>query len=110
MKLPNSNEALIPSEKLSDYLLSPTHPIGRFKAAFFRNLGFEQRNWQELEEALRGLLNLDAELVERSQFGQKYIIRGEITGPAGRNARVVSVWIILAPEDTPRFVTAYPED
>jgi len=27
--------AIIPRTKLRDYLLSPRHPIGRFKSAFF---------------------------------------------------------------------------
>jgi hypothetical protein len=29
-------------------------------------------------------------------------------GPAGRDARIVVVWIILDGEQFPRFVTAYP--
>lgn len=49
MQLPNSESAIVPEEKLRDYLLSPTHPIGRYKASFFHDLGYEQVNWQELE-------------------------------------------------------------
>jgi hypothetical protein len=40
---------------LRDYLLSPTHPIGRFKARFFAALGISPERRQELDEALRVL-------------------------------------------------------
>ena len=49
-----------------------------------------------------------AELAERTSFGQKYVVRGRIAGHAGRTANVVSVWIILNNEESPRFVTVYP--
>jgi len=32
--LPNADEAVIEPAKLRDYLLSTTHPLGRFKARF----------------------------------------------------------------------------
>ncbi len=35
---------------------------------------------------------------------------GPLTGLNGRVAEIVAVWIILAGEDAPRFVTAYPKD
>ena len=44
-----------------------------------------------------------------SPDGQKYEIRAILTGAGGRSAEIVSVWIILADEDVPRFVTACPE-
>jgi hypothetical protein len=45
MRLPNADEAVIPVEELRDYLLSPTHPIGRFKATFFAGLGYTADDW-----------------------------------------------------------------
>ena len=44
-----------------------------------------------------------------SPFGQKYEVRGELVGPNGRRAWIVSVWIILVGEQAPRFVTAFPD-
>jgi len=44
MKLPNSENAVVPPEKLRDYILSPVHPVGRFKSAFFRGLGTAPRH------------------------------------------------------------------
>jgi len=51
--LPNAENAVIDSEKLHDYLLSPSHPVGRFKAAFFSSLGYTQENWRQFEADLR---------------------------------------------------------
>ena len=53
MKLPNASLAIIDSAKLRDYLLSPAHPVGRFKAPFFAALGYAQEQWQQLEADLR---------------------------------------------------------
>jgi hypothetical protein len=106
----NRNAAVIPVEKLRNYLLSPTHPIGRYKATFFRTLGYDQGNWQVLEADLRSLLLLNAEQLDVTEYGRKYAITGSITGPNGRLAEIVSVWIILAGEEMPRLVTAYPKD
>ncbi len=35
MKLPNRERAILPRERIRDYLLSDSHPDGRHKAAFF---------------------------------------------------------------------------
>ena len=108
MKLPNASRAIIDSAKLRDYLLSPAHPVGRFKAPFFLALGYAQEHWQQLEAALRAQhLSQEAQTAATSPYGQKYEIRAILTGAGGRSAEVVSVWIILADEDAPRFVTAY---
>jgi len=42
VKLPNADQAFIDPAKLRDYLLSPTHPVGRFKAPFFAAMGYTQ--------------------------------------------------------------------
>lgn len=110
MALLNRNVAAIPAEKLRDYLLSSTHPIGRYKATFFRALGYDPNNWQVLADDLRSLLLLNAEQLNVTEYGRKYATTGSITGPNGRLAEIVAVWIILAGEEMPRFVTAYPKD
>ncbi|MGK0172064.1 MAG: hypothetical protein ACI9W2_003798 [Gammaproteobacteria bacterium] len=110
MKLPNATDAILPPEKLQDYLLSTTHLVGRYKAAFFRGLGYERDNWRVLERDLRSLLKEDAIELESTEFGQKFSAQGSLTGPNGRSASIVTVWIILVDSDVPRFVTAYPEN
>lgn len=53
MKLPNAAAARVDFEKLTEYLLSETHPIGRTKAAFFQRLGFARDRPEELLAAGR---------------------------------------------------------
>ncbi len=106
----DASAAIISVDKLRDYLLSPSHPIGRFKSAFFRSLGYEQENWQVLERDLRLMLSGEAQPAGSTQYGKKYAVPGSLVGPNGRTARVVGIWIILTGEMVPRFVTAYPEE
>jgi hypothetical protein len=108
VKLPNIDNAVIEPLKLRDYLLSSTHPIGRFKAAFFHSIGFTEDHWEVLEVEIRALLENDAKIREKTEYGQKYEIRGVISGPTGQKAEIVTAWIILQEEEIPRFITAYP--
>lgn len=109
MQLPNAERAVVDGAKVRDYLLSPDHRVGRSKARCFGALGFTQGAWPALRDALVALAREgEAERGETSVFGQKYVVRGNMLGPAGRTAEVVTVWILLRGEDTPRFVTAYP--
>jgi len=107
VKLPNADQAHVPEEKLLGYVLSTDHPIGRFKAQFFASLGFTAGNWDRLRDRLRELAEEDAELGSTTEYGQKYLVSGTLEGPTGA-AAVVSVWIVLAGDDIPRFVTVYP--
>lgn len=109
MRLPSVERAVVDMAKMRDYLLSNSHPVGRFKAAFFVGLGYSAVDWEVLAAALRGhAMDNDASTTELSDYGQKYEIRGRIEGPAGKGAFLVAVWIVLRGEDFPRFVTAFP--
>lgn len=108
MTLPNADRAVIDDAKVRDYLLSLEHPIGRAKARFFSRLGFRRDRWGELRDALLALAQTgSAARIAVSVFGQKYVVRGSIQGPAGQ-AVVVTIWIVLRGENFPRFLTAYP--
>jgi hypothetical protein len=107
--LPDSEKAHIDSAKIRDYILSTEHPVGRFKAALFYHMGYNREKWEVLVDDIRRFhLPLDAELVERNKFGQKYSITGMITGPNGKTEMLRTIWIVLAGEYIPRFVTIYP--
>ena len=109
MKLPRAEDAIIDAEKMRDYLLLPEHPVGRFKAAYLRTLGYSREHWEQLESDLREFhTSEDVSEVVESRHGAKYIIRANLKGPNGKEATIVSVWIVLNDEDVPRFVTAYP--
>ena len=95
---------------MREYLLSATHPVGRFKAAFFGTLGYDADRWEELRDALLAMAQAgDASPAKPSPYGVKYEVRATLTGPNGRSADLVTVWIVLASENHPRFVTAFPE-
>ncbi|HEX41187.1 MAG TPA: adhesin [Phycisphaerales bacterium] len=111
MRLPNAENAIIDPAKLYDYVLSPIHPVGRFKAAFFASLGYTCENWRQFEADLRREhLNKNAILRHTTAYGKKWEISSTIKGPSGKAKRVVSIWIVLTGQEVPRFVTAYPGD
>jgi len=110
LQIPNAQRAVIDPVKLHGYLLSHSHPVGRFKAVFFQALGYSSENWRELEAHLRSQhLSRDVTIEDHTAYDQKYSIRAPLVGPSGRSANVVSVWIVRTGEERPRFVTAYPE-
>ena len=110
MKLPNLERATVAPDKLRGYLLSPQHTTGRFKARFFRVLGYSEEDWELLSsDLLRIAREGEAELVP-SPFGKKYRILGTLEGPNGRSASLVTIWIVNRGDLEPRFVTAYPGD
>lgn len=109
MKLPNSANAIVDERKVREYLLSQSHPVGRFKAKFFTGLGFGAENWEVLAAAIyKVAAEGDALIVVDNEHGRKYLVSGGLTGPHGRSADVVTVWIIRAGDDIPRLVTVYP--
>ena len=110
MRVPNWEKAVVDKSKLQGYLLSPTHPVGQFKARYFAALGYDATDWEVLEADLIATLDSDAADTISSEFGAKFTIQGSIIGPIGRQATVTTVWIILSNEEAPRFVTAYPEN
>lgn len=108
MKLPGVERAVVDPPKIRDYLLSESHPVGRFKAAFFTALGYSASAWAALAADLRHhAAENEASPTEANPYGQKYEVRGKLRGPAGQ-AALVAVWIVLRGDDFPRFVTAFP--
>src|SRR5689334_3131082 len=72
MKLPEAQRAVIAPAKIQNYLLSTSHPIGRFKEPFFANLGYTVANWQKLEQDLLALAaSGEAKPGRESPYGQK---------------------------------------
>lgn len=108
MQLPNGDRAIVPIEKLTEYVLDPTHPTGRHKARVFaRALGLSAENAVALQEELRRAAGIgEATPGESDRYGQRYEIDFEMTTDIG-TAPVRSAWIIRAGEDLPRLVTCY---
>lgn len=109
MRLPWAAWAVVDSAKLTEYLLSTTHPVGRFKAAYFERLGYFPEDWLLLEAALLDLsLSGTVERIEETPYGRKYRVRGMIEPPIGGTITLVTAWIVPTGLNTPRFVTAFP--
>ncbi|GET35750.1 DUF6883 domain-containing protein [Microseira wollei] len=109
MKLPNYELAVVPQQKITDYLLSPTHPDGRSKEKFFTAFGFSLDDWETLKNALlRHVAFHDVTKVEDSPFGTRYVVEGSLLTPDSRNPLIRSVWFVETGEIIPKFATAYP--
>lgn len=109
MRLPYRKNAYIPKVKLSAYLLSQTHAVGRFKSKYFHALGYDVLNVDILEEALRIVAqSQDVKEVLPTAYGVKYIIDGKIKTPNGKVVKLRTVWIIEEGQKRPRFITVYP--
>jgi hypothetical protein len=107
--LPAVKRAHIDPAKIRDYLLSPTHPVGRFKAVVFQALGYKAEDWETLRNDLLALAQVqEAVPGQSSTFGQKYEVSGTLRGPNGREAKFTSVWLVTSGGEAPRFVTAFP--
>ncbi|HET6572934.1 MAG TPA: hypothetical protein VFG68_04975 [Fimbriiglobus sp.] len=109
MRLPGAESAVVPVEKLTGYLLSLAHPVGRSKAVFFRALGYDETNAELLTAGLTSIV-ADNEVAETeaTEFGTKYAVEGTLVTPSGVTTSLRTVWILRSGEATPRFVTAYP--
>jgi len=109
LKLPNVKDATIPFAKIVGYLLSPTHLVGRSKAAFFAKHGFSAENWQVLASALRAHATDNAlSRVEMTAHGTRYVVDGPLCAPDGERLNIRSVWFISRGAAVARFATAHP--
>ncbi|MBI4036064.1 hypothetical protein HY383_03865 [Candidatus Daviesbacteria bacterium] len=109
MKLPNGNNALVSKEKLTGYLLSETHAVGKAKAKFFRKLGFNESNVNKFEKSLLNIAKRnEIKNVKEFTYGINYVLEGKIKTPSRKIITLVTVWFTKTKGGRPSFVTAYP--
>ena len=107
--VPGSDQAIIDTAKVTGYLLSETHHVGRAKARFFKQFGFREDAPLELAQALLAhVRSCEVAHADASVYGTKYRVEGPVNSPDGRNPNIASVWMIRPAEMTPRFITAFP--
>ena len=105
MKIPD--DAVIPEEKLTNYLLVP-RPWDD-KSKFLAQAGFTPENPDDLLAALRRLAaGSDAVEDGTNEYGTFYRVEGELVGPGGRTLAVIAVWLRWAFDGTFHFVTLKP--
>jgi len=107
--IPNAVRARIGAEKLTAYLLNPSHKRGGAKARLLLSLGYRTDAPDDLESDLRTQhLVLDPTRTSENAYGVAYEIDGPIRTPSGKMVRFVSIWQIDTGSDVPRFITMYP--
>ena len=105
MKLPVS--AVIAREKLSGYLLRKLPEND--KSGFLALAGYTAANPERLEADIRNqLLSEEAEFAEKTEYGDKYFLTGELVGPNGTKLNVVTIWMREEVTGLTKFITLYP--
>jgi hypothetical protein len=108
--LPHADQALVDEAKICDYMLSDTHPVGRFKARVFRSLGYTVESWWRLrDDLLHHGQSGTVQRIEMSAYGIKVVISATLKGPNGASRPFRMVWFIHDQSRQPRLVTAFPE-
>src|SRR6266496_3545627 len=105
MKLPADSE--VARVKVTNYLLKLRDEDDKSK--FLSLAGYTLAHADKLLEDLHALLNAEAEFIQTTEYGDKYRIRGTLTGPNGKQLRVVSVWMTEEATGRTKFVTLYPD-
>jgi len=106
LKLQNSQSAEVNLQKLLDYLLSDSHPIGKSKAKYLRSFGFSNANVELLKQGLITIAQTeDVKEVISSTHGVKYVIDGSLQTPVKVFIKLRTIWIIEKGEEVARFIT-----
>lgn len=107
--LPDAHRAIIESEKLRDYVLSPDHDQGKHKARVFQSaLGIDRGSWEYLREQIAvGVVEAEVSEVRTGRYGMRYSVAMLIEGLNGQTHEVTTGWIIDQEGASPRLTTAY---
>jgi hypothetical protein len=104
MRIPEN--ALIPPEKLTDYLLIYRRKSD--KSRFLAQAGFAHNNPAKLARAIRSLIAEHDAIADRdNEYGTFYRVEGELHGPKG-SLEVITVWLRREVDDQYWFVTLKP--
>ena len=108
MRLPGGDDVEIDQRKLTDYALSPTHPVGKHKARLFAlRLGLTCDDAPVLIEALRAAARSEhAHYTERDPWGERYRVNF-LFRFSGRSAIIASGWIVPAGGSRTRLTSVF---
>ena len=92
--LPRHDEAVIPVEKFTKYCLNPD--VQPDKAlAFYKSLGYDMTNHNRLIANIRhNLTEFSATPKGHKGWGETYECIMNLNGPNGKNANVLTSWVI----------------
>ena len=107
--LPNAALASIDPRKITLYLLSQSHRVGRDKARFFTAFGFSTLEPEVFEAALLAhAAENEVVNLKLTPLGVKYEVEGPLKTPSGRLPAIRTVWIVGHGAVAPSFLTAFP--
>jgi len=105
--LPNAEKAVIPTEKITNYSLDFDKDPNK-ATAFKLALGYNKNNADMLiDNIYRNIPFYNAYSRGNNGYGELYEVVINITGANGRNANVLTAWIVENGTDIPRLVNAY---
>lgn len=102
-----SKSSLIEDSKIEHYLLK--YKPRNDKSLWLASAGYTRENWRKLKQDIRSqLLPADANLVEITEYGELFELRGVLTGPNGKSLAVKTIWMKDYKFENYRFITMYP--
>ncbi len=105
MKLPLNIE--IAKEKITGYLLKERDDNDKSK--YLSLAGYSQENFEQLISDLRTqILILDATVIDSTQYGEKYEIRGVLKSPTEMEIDIITIWMKEYKTERWKFVTLFP--
>lgn len=106
MKIPEN--AIIPPEKLTRYLLVPR--LKDDKSKYLAQAGFTQANPEDLLNAIRRLIAINKAVADNiNEYGVFYLVEGSLQGINNRNLAVTTVWLKSKYDGSFRFITLKPK-
>ena len=105
--LPQHDEAVIPVDKFTKYCLNPDAQPDK-ASAFHQALGYDMTNYNRLISNIRrNLTEFSAIPKGHKGWGETYECIMNLRGPNGKNANILTAWVIRDGEDFPRLASAY---
>lgn len=95
MKLPDAENAILPEEKFTKYLLGGSNEMGLAKGkAFTERLGYDIDNWKDLRSEIQaGALKYPATFKGNTEYGKKYEQKMVLYGKNSTPANVIVGWM-----------------
>jgi hypothetical protein len=105
--LPNADNAFIPHDKLTKYSLDFEKDFNKADA-FKKILGYNKGNYIKLiQNVYENIRNFEAVFKGYNGYGDLYEVVMNLTGENGKNANVLTGWIIENGMDAPRLTNIY---
>ena len=106
MRLPK--DTLVAREKLTHYLLRWRPEDDKW--AYLAQAGYTQENPERLMADLRALSTAnEIDATEMTEYGPRYVVRGTLRGPNGRELRIVTIWLTEEATRQTKFITLFPD-